>query len=194
MKSLELYLREKWSLSSRDCETISSHFEEITISNNEYLLREGEICEYLFFAPSGTILSFNQQTNSKLKTKFFTVGPYLFTSSSSLASKNSSSESIIAHANFRLFRLHIDDHQNLLQTKPFWSGLIRKLLIEVQQLTEEILLASSEQSPQERFLNLIDQQPIIVQKVPQKMIASFLGIAPESLSRIKKSIYENRKR
>jgi len=93
-----------------------------------------------------------------------------------------------------LFRLHIDDHQNLLQTKPFWSGLIRKLLIEVQQLTEEILLASSEQSPQERFLNLIDQQPIIVQKVPQKMIASFLGIAPESLSRIKKSIYENRKR
>jgi len=72
--------------------------------------------------------------------------------------------------------------------------LIRKLLIEVQQLTEEILLASSEQSPQERFLNLIDQQPIIVQKVPQKMIASFLGIAPESLSRIKKSIYENRKR
>jgi hypothetical protein len=56
---------------------------------------------------------------------------------------------------------------------------------------EERVLSFLSQSPEERYLHLLESQPAFLQKVPQHYLANYLGIPPVSLSRIRKRIYNN---
>ena len=60
---------------------------------------------------------------------------------------------------------------------------------QVAQRATEIAMSLSSDKPEERFQNLLIKQPNIFQRVPQKYIANFLGVSPESLSRIQKRIH-----
>ncbi len=60
---------------------------------------------------------------------------------------------------------------------------------QVAQRAPEIAMSLSSEKPEERFQNLLKKQPDLFQRVPQKHIANFLGISPESLSRVRNRIY-----
>ena len=64
---------------------------------------------------------------------------------------------------------------------------------QVAQRATEIAMSLSSEKPKERFQNLIKKQPDLFQRVPQKYIANFLGITPESLSRIRSRIFYKQK-
>ena len=64
----------------------------------------------------------------------------------------------------------------------------RLMAEQVAQRATDIAMSLSSDKPEERYLKLIDKQPDLFQRVPQKYIANFLGISPESLSRIRKRI------
>jgi CRP-like cAMP-binding protein len=64
---------------------------------------------------------------------------------------------------------------------------------QVAQRATEIAMSLSSNKPEERFQNLIKEQPDLFQRVPQKYIANFLGFSPESLSRIKTRILQKQK-
>jgi CRP-like cAMP-binding protein len=64
----------------------------------------------------------------------------------------------------------------------------RLMAEQVAQRATEIAMSLSSDKPEERFLNLIKKQPDLFQRIPQKYIANFLGISPESLSRIRSRI------
>ena len=61
------------------------------------------------------------------------------------------------------------------------------------QKATEIAMSLSSEKPEERFQNLIAKQPDLFQRVPQKYIANFLGISPESLSRIRNRVFHKEK-
>ena len=63
----------------------------------------------------------------------------------------------------------------------------------VAQRATEIAMSLSSDKPEERFLKLIANQPDLFQRVPQKYIANFLGISPESLSRIRNRVLRKQK-
>ena len=64
----------------------------------------------------------------------------------------------------------------------------RLMAEQVAQRATEIAMSLSSDKPEERFQNLIKKQPDLFQRIPQKYIANFLGISPESLSRIRSRI------
>ena len=64
----------------------------------------------------------------------------------------------------------------------------RLMAEQVAQRTTEIAMSLSSDKPEERFQNLIKKHPNLFQRIPQKYIASFLGVSPESLSRIRSRI------
>ena len=71
-----------------------------------------------------------------------------------------------------------------------WSTFIRKLVQEVQHFTEEILGEIQNRTAEERYQDLLESGHIYLQKVPLKHLASYLGIAPQSLSRIRKKLLQ----
>jgi CRP-like cAMP-binding protein len=69
----------------------------------------------------------------------------------------------------------------------------RMMAEQVAQRATEIAMSLSSEKPEERFENLMLKQPDLFQRVPQKYIANFLGISPESLSRIRGRVFQKQK-
>ncbi|MEQ8414229.1 MAG: hypothetical protein RIB71_07170 [Imperialibacter sp.] len=69
----------------------------------------------------------------------------------------------------------------------------RLMAEQVAQRATEIAMSLSSDKPEERYLKLINDHPDVLQRVQQKYVANFLGISPESLSRIRQRIVQNRK-
>jgi len=87
-----------------------------------------------------------------------------------------------------LINLSFDDMQAIYQSNPifqiFGRKLAENLFIELSRKTNELLVMSAE----ERYLYLMRNEPYIIQRVPQYMIASYIGISPEHLSRIRRNL------
>lgn len=88
---------------------------------------------------------------------------------------------------------NLDMEDEILRKFPKFETVCRLLseeLLAKQQIDFDEFKTSS---PEERYLNLIKKRPDLVQRVPQHMLASFLGIKPQSLSRLRARIYEKTK-
>lgn len=154
------------------------------------VLEYGKICKKLYFLEQG-LLRYVSYKNGEEITKFFTLPPYCFTAQRSFTREEPSEESIIVVEEAVVWELDRQVAFDLLR-QPAWSEFVRQLVQEVQYQTEEILTALQTSTAEERYLALLKENSPLVQKVPLKYIASYLGIAPQSLSRIRKKYWANR--
>ena len=74
-----------------------------------------------------------------------------------------------------------------------WSNFIRELIQEVQSFTEEILEELQTETAEIRYRKMLESNNNLLQRVPLKHLASYLGIAPQSLSRIRKNIVPSKR-
>lgn len=151
------------------------------------VLEYGKICKKLYFLEQG-LLRYVSYKKGEEVTKFFTLPPYCFTAQRSFTREELSEESIIVVEEAIIWELDRQIAFDLLR-QPAWSEFIRQLVQEVQYKTEEILTALQTSTAEERYLALLKENSPIIQKVPLKHIASYLGIAPQSLSRIRKKYW-----
>jgi len=121
------------------------------------------------------------------KTKFFTIAPYIFTSQRSFNTQKPSSENIQALENSTVWKIRFSDHQSLLKL-PIWNLFGQKITQEVQFFTENILEEVQNETAENRYHSLLQNRPELIQRVPLKYLASYLGITQQSLSRIRKNI------
>ncbi len=70
---------------------------------------------------------------------------------------------------------------------------MRKLIQEVQYYTEEILQEIQTETAENRYIKLLESNPALLQRVPLKYLASYLGIAAQSLSRIRKKLAKQKR-
>lgn len=150
------------------------------------ILEEGKVCRHLYFLESG-LLRFFVWRDGKAASKFFTEAPYCFTSQRSYNQEIPAKESIETLEDSRIWQINRAEASDLLRL-PGWSIFIRKLLQEVQFNTEQILEDLQNVTAGERYRRMLQEQASLLQRVPMKMMASYLGIAPQSLSRIRKKI------
>ena len=125
--------------------------------------------------------------NRELTTRFVFKHQYL-TSYDSFLQRSPSRCAVEALTNMVVWQIHYDDLQDVYNTSPI-GNLIGRLTVE------NIYLAKSNkefsylsESPEERYLKLMKEQPDLFQFVPLKHIATYLGITPQALSRIRKRI------
>lgn len=186
MKSFKLFIENYTSISNSDWDEVTSCFEKRVIAKEEMILQEGKICRHLYFLESG-LLRFYINKNGLEVTKFFTISPYCFTSQVSFTSEKASTENIQALEESIIYQTTLQHANKLLELKS-WNTFIRKLIQEVQYFTEEILQEIQTETAENRYKKMMKDQPDLFQRLPLKHLASYLGIAPQSLSRIRKKI------
>ena len=150
----------------------------------ELILRSGKTCKKLYFVEEGLLRFFIIKEGLDV-TKFFTLSPYCFTSQKSFTEEIPSKDNIETLQDSVIWEMSKSDAFDLFRYRG-WSEFIRKLIQEVQFNTEKILEALQNMTAEERYIKMIETQNPILQKVPLKHIASYLGITPQSLSRIRK--------
>ncbi|MEL7268421.1 MAG: Crp/Fnr family transcriptional regulator [Bacteroidota bacterium] len=156
------------------------------IKKGDFVLKEGQICNHLYFLEKG-LLRFAILKNGEYATKFFTVSPYLFTSQYSFANRLPSRETIEALEPSIIWKISHEKNLELLNLAS-WNSFARKLTQEVQFFTELILEEAQNETAEKRYMKLLEYRPELVQRVPLKHLASYLGVTPQSLSRIRTKI------
>ena len=186
MDTFRQFIENYTSLSDNDWKAISACFEKRVIEKDEILLQEGKICKHLYFIESGLLRYFINKDGNDI-TKYFTEAPYCFTSQVSFTAETPAAENIQSIEKSVIWQTTLKQANDLLELKS-WSTFIRKLIQEVQYYTEEILQEIQTETAETRYKKMIETNPQLLQRVPLKYLASYFGIAPQSLSRIRKKI------
>lgn len=156
------------------------------------LLEEGKICRKLYFLESG-FLRFCVYKDGVSVSKFFTSPPYCFTSQRSFANEIPAAEGIEALEESVVWEMSKKDVYDLFKY-PSWNTFARNLIQEVQYFTEQILEDIQNNTAETRYIRMLESGSELLERVPLKHLASYLGIAPQSLSRIRKKYLDNQRK
>jgi CRP-like cAMP-binding protein len=151
------------------------------------LLQKGQTDNYLSFLKSGLIRFFVLK-DAKESTFDFIFPNSFYCHYDSFYNRKQTHFSSETLTDCEIFRIHFDDLTSLFKTCEYAKDLSR---IAVEKLLEKKVkreLSLLTDSPKERYLKLLQEQPKLLQNIPQKYLATYLGIVPETLSRIRKRI------
>ena len=188
LTTFRTFVQQKVILSDAEWQHTASLLDCITIPTETLLLREGQICTSLYFLNEGLVRFFVIGADGKETTKFFTLKHQLFTSQQSFSTQSPAREQIETLEDSSFLVLSYTALQDLYHKIPQWHIFIRRVLQEVNSMTEKIYMDSITITAEERYRKMLLEEPEIMLRAPLKHIASYLGITPESLSRIRKKI------
>lgn len=178
------------SLNKDEITTLCSVLSLLPLKRDEYLLTEGQVCDFIGFVNTGVLIYFKtKESGDEVTTDFAFEGDWVNINLSRLANVPSTL-SIRAIEDCEVVMLKQKDLNDLYQRIPKLERLGRILTeqayINIVDQTVELQIHSAK----ERYENLLKRHPKLLQKVPLYHIANYLGIAPKSLSRIRKEIFE----
>lgn len=158
-----------------------------SIKKKNFALKELEFCDRIFYVHSGALRIF-YHINELEKTSSFCFENCWFTDFQSYLTGKRTLVNLQALEETTIITFKKSDIEKLY-LKYHSIERIGRILVEQAfvKFIEESLMVNSE-SPESRYIKLIEQRPELFQRIPQQHIASFLNIQPESLSRIRKRI------
>ncbi|SFN40737.1 cAMP-binding domain of CRP or a regulatory subunit of cAMP-dependent protein kinases [Chryseobacterium oleae] len=164
---------------------LSSYLIEIKYKKNQFLLKEGDFCKHVGFLKKGVVRSYYLNDNGCEINFNFYFDNHLFSDYESFLCNMDSKINIQAMEDSDILLLSKHDLETLYQKEDYWREFGRKITgimyFETKKRFEDLLYLS----PEQRYNNLFSEYPKIFQSIALKHIASYLGIKPQSLSRIR---------
>lgn len=148
-------------------------------------LEAGEICKHSAFVNDGALKSFTVDQDGKEHILSFAIRDWWIADMYSYISRNPAVLTIEAIADSEVLMLSYDNQQLLYKRVPKFERFFRILVENALVANQERLLDNLSASAEDRYLHFIKKYPSIPGCVPQHSIASYLGITPEFLSKIR---------
>jgi len=158
------------------------------VYKGEFLLRQGEKCHHTFFVESGLLRQFSIDEKGKEHIIQFAPENWWMSDRGSVFFNQPSVYFIQALENSKVFLLEETVILQLAKSNPSFLGFNHKLLHNHIRSLQKRITQLQSASAQERYLDFITVYPDLVLRVPQIFIASYLGITPESLSRVRREL------
>lgn len=191
MNSFEIlfsHIDRKISLSHEEKEIVFKHFIPKQLAKKQYLLSEGEVCRNMAFVYSGLLKTFNVDEKGIERVSIFGWEGWWLSDFSSFLTGIKSVSFIDALEDAELLLISKENYEALTLRVPKMDRFFR-ILYQNSIVTKERRLRNSiTYSASERYSEFIETNPEVSNRIPQHLIASYLGIAPETLSRIKRKI------
>ncbi|WP_294286159.1 Crp/Fnr family transcriptional regulator [uncultured Chryseobacterium sp.] len=188
MKNINNYLAKVLNVPLERVNMCSLHYEAKKIQKNQFLLQYGEICRYIYFVEKGLLKMYSIDKNGKEHIIQFAPESWLISDRSSLYFNEKSVYYIEAVEDSEILMLPPDFINKLTEGFPISLEqsdiLLQKHIKSLQDRINSLLAETAE----ERYMKFIKMYPDLLLRVPQWMIASYLGITPESLSRVRKEL------
>lgn len=178
--------KEKISLTEEEQVLSKSFFTPKKIRKKQYLLQEGDVCRYVAFVEKGMLRMYTIDEKGSEHIVQFAFEGWWMADQYSLLTGEPSTFSIEAMEDSELLLLSRQAEEEMLEKIPKFEKYFRLLLQNNLIATQRRLTRTLTQTAEQRYTELIHSCPTIPQRVPQHMMASFLGITPETLSRIRK--------
>ncbi len=186
-KNIATFLKSVSSFSDEEIIDFMKVGKEVEIKKGEFLISAGQTCKSFSFIHEGTF-SFLIMNDDGEHVKDFSAANKFITSYSSFITQTPSQIFIRAEEKATLTQWSFDTYQQLLSSSEHWKQFALKIANYLYLRKEKREISLLTETAEQRYLNMLKEFPQIVQHVPQYLIASYLGIKPQSLSRIRNQI------
>lgn len=179
------------NFNQQEADAIFTILKEKKIKRKQHLLREGDVCNYAAFIEKGCLRYYYIVNGEESTGQFFFENGW-YADYESFLSGEASSQNIQALEDCTLYLLYRKDLESLFSRYPvfekFGRLMAERAVLGLKKKNEFLTLQSFEQ----RYLQLIKDRPKVIERVSLKYIASYLGMKAESLSRIRKRLFDNK--
>ncbi|WP_300599877.1 Crp/Fnr family transcriptional regulator [Niabella sp.] len=153
-------------------------------NKRDVVTRAGEVEEYMNFIKKGTLRKYYVQDKDEIIVQISIEG-HLISSQESFYTRTPSEYFIDAVEPTRVLSMQYDVLEKVFASSHNLERLGRLVTEHTMVLKDKWQFSLIRQTPRERFLSFVDKYPEILQRVPQKYLASYLNIKPETFSRFK---------
>jgi CRP-like cAMP-binding protein len=188
-KQLLDYINERVLLSPEEKELVANAFHLRPFKKKEFFLEQGKPNKMEGFVVSGTFRVFHIDQKLTEHVLYFGFKDWWVGDSASFNNDIPSFLNIQAMEESWLLYVNWDDKERLYETVPKMERLFRIITMRTLTVLQKRFFLTVGASAEDRYQELIQRHPGIEQLVPQHQIASYLGILPESLSRMKKILH-----
>ncbi len=181
-------VKDKVLLSEAEQKLVKTFFSPKKIRKKQYLLQEGNICKHLAFVEKGLLRSYNVDEKGIEHMIHFAWEGWWMADMLSFLSNEPSTYHIDAIEEAELLLISQTDFEEMLLKVPVMERYFRILFQNNIISKERRLISSISNSAEEKYIHLTATNPELIKRIPQQLVASYLGITPETLSRIKKKL------
>lgn len=173
-------------LSDDDFEEILKFFDTRSVSKKENLLEEGQICRHHYFVLKGLLRKFYNNEKGVEQTTEFAIETWWMTDNIAYEHKLPTEFYIQAVEKSEILCISQENQERLLKAYPVMERYFRFVYQRAFAAAQMRIKYLFSLSKEDFYFKLVDKQPQFVQRVPQYLIASFLGFTPEYLSEIRR--------
>ena len=170
-----------------DWQLFASKLEKVELKAKKPLLNVGKVENYLSFIESGTVRFYIPQGENDLTFGFVFEGGFV-SAYDSFLTRTPSLYAIECITATVLWRISYNDLQTIYQETSVGNLIGRKASENLFLIKSRRELSFLTQSAEERYLSLFSERPELIRQIPLKYIASYIGVTPQALSRIRKRI------
>ncbi|MDE3125316.1 MAG: Crp/Fnr family transcriptional regulator [Bacteroidota bacterium] len=182
------HIQEKVTLSSADIDILKSFFIPKKLRKRQYVLQEGDVCKYLLFVEKGLLRMYHVDDKGTEHMIQFAWEGWWMADTYSFLSGDVSAYHIDAIEDAELLMITLPNFEALLLQLPVMERYFRILFQNNIISKERRLVNTISYSAEEKYTRLAAANPEMIQRIPQNLIASYLGVTPETLSRIRKKL------
>lgn len=188
IQQLLSYFKHLFALDDKECGEITSRLAERKIRRNQFILQDGDVCRHFTFVVSGCFKMFAVDKNGKEHNLQFAAENDWITDLSSFYSEKASTVFIEAIERSEILQIKHDDllylYVNYHKFDHNFRVIIEQKYVELQNRVLQNISSTAE----ERYTTFLQRYPNLSNRLPNTQIASYLGITPEFLSKIRREI------
>ncbi len=188
-KELEKFV----TFTEAEWEIFASYIKFVTLKKRAHFAREGKVCDQIAFILDGSVRYYYIKDGEEI-TSYFSFEHEFTSSYNSFLTRQPANNYIQALEDTQLLTLDYEDVQKMYADPILAYKMERfgRLIAEFYLICyDERVTSFVTQSPEERYLKLLENGREILQRIPQHYIATFLGITPVSLSRIRRRMLKS---
>lgn len=190
IESLKKAVNSITPIADPDFEILFPLLQKRTVKKGDYILKEGEISKHIFFLVSGLVrMYFIDFEGNEISYRFTNTNRF-FVDFQSLLTQQPSHYFLQALQDTTMLVIGYEKVLHTYKISPAWNNFGRvwseQVYLQLNERVEMLLLMK----PEERYLYLLNKQPYLFNEVSQVHLSSYLGIKPESLSRIRKRVLQ----
>lgn len=187
----ELFFRkfnEKVTLTQTEQDMIKDYLTPKKLRKKQYLLQEGDVCKTIAFVEKGALREYSLHESGSEHIVQFALEGWTIADLYSFITGEPATYNIDALEDAELVLIGKSAHEELLQKVPKYETYTRLNITGAYLAMQKRLTSTISSTLEERYSDFTVLYPDIVQRVPQHMIASYMGFTPETLSRIRRRI------